>query len=91
MLLKKTIQGIVIVASMILLVYAATEIHYIDQKACTKCGLCISECPEEAIIVVKKDGKEIHTIDQDKCIQCGICIEGCPEEAIKVGTKDSKK
>lgn len=84
MRLKKNVIVLSALISMIFLLYAATTVHYIDQKVCTKCGLCIEECPEEAIIVVEKDGEEVHMIDQEKCTQCGVCIDGCPEEAIFV-------
>ncbi len=85
MVSKKVVWGCIISVCVTALVFAATKkIHYIDQNVCTKCGLCIEECPEEAIMVVEKDGEEVHVIDQEKCTQCGICIEGCPEGAILV-------
>jgi ferredoxin len=86
---KKIVIVLSALISMIFLLYAATAVHYIDQEACTKCGVCIEECPEEAIVVVEKDGEEVHMIDQEKCIQCGVCIEACPEEAILVGDPEN--
>jgi ferredoxin len=44
---------------------------------CTACGICMSECPVEAI----SEG-DIYKIDPDKCTDCGACSEVCPVEAI---------
>lgn len=50
---------------------------------CTACGLCISECPNEAI----SEG-DIYVIDPALCTECvGFfdepqCVEACPVEAI---------
>jgi NADH-quinone oxidoreductase subunit F len=53
---------------------------YIDEKPCTGCGLCLKNCPVDAISGVKK---EPHVIDQDKCIQCGECRNQCKFDAVK--------
>lgn len=41
---------------------------------CTKCGLCIEECPRNAIKI--QDG--LLLIDEKVCIQCLECNEVCP-------------
>ncbi len=67
--------------------------HKINEKECLKCGLCVSKCPEGAIIednVSYSEGLVLHNtrIDPDKCIDCGICEKAddeeyfCPAEAI---------
>ncbi len=48
---------------------------------CTGCGVCLRNCPQEAITGEKK---QLHVIDEDKCIRCGICREVCRFDAIKV-------
>jgi NADH:ubiquinone oxidoreductase subunit F (NADH-binding)/(2Fe-2S) ferredoxin/Pyruvate/2-oxoacid:ferredoxin oxidoreductase delta subunit len=48
---------------------------------CTGCGLCLRNCPEQAISGEKK---QPHVIDADKCVRCGICREVCRFDAIKV-------
>ncbi len=88
---KNIFTGSLFIVSLFFLVFAAIQIHYIDQEICTQCGVCVDECPEEAIVVVEKDGEEIHVIDQEKCTQCGICIDECPEEAIFVGDPENAK
>jgi len=46
---------------------------------CTGCGICLKNCPVDAI---SGERKELHIIDQDKCTKCGICFEKCPFTAI---------
>ncbi|MFC1908185.1 NADH-ubiquinone oxidoreductase-F iron-sulfur binding region domain-containing protein, partial [Chloroflexota bacterium] len=49
--------------------------HYIIPDKCEGCGICLRDCPSEAI----SGGKRmVHVIDQDKCIQCGTCLDVCP-------------
>ncbi len=62
-------------------------IYFIDEKLCIGCRLCVSQCPVNAISMVK--GKAV--IDLEKCISCGLCkngnpstnYKGCPVSAIK--------
>jgi ferredoxin len=65
--------------------------YKIDKKTCLKCGICIDECPEQAIIieemVTEKDGLKLYTvgIDPEKCNDCGVCVSHewwCPAKAI---------
>ena len=44
---------------------------------CTACGVCVEECPVEAIT----EG-DIYKIDADTCTDCGVCVDVCPVEAI---------
>lgn len=48
-------------------------------EACTGCGRCRKECPEEAIT---GERKEPHVIEQSKCVQCGACFEACRFSAV---------
>lgn len=65
--------------------------YRIDENRCVKCGLCITECPDEAI--VGKNPYKVSTslvyesvwIDPDRCTDCGTCVSmeyWCPAEAI---------
>ncbi len=45
---------------------------------CLACGVCMDECPVEAI----SEGEEIFVIDPNECTDCGSCSEVCPNEAI---------
>jgi NADH:ubiquinone oxidoreductase subunit F (NADH-binding)/(2Fe-2S) ferredoxin/NAD-dependent dihydropyrimidine dehydrogenase PreA subunit len=60
----------------------------IDPATCTGCGVCLRECPQDAITGAKK---EPHVIDQSKCIQCRACFEACKFDAILVKSKAAVK
>jgi len=49
-------------------------------EACKGCGICLKNCPVDAISGEKK---EPHLIDQEICTKCGICFEKCPFGAIE--------
>jgi len=50
--------------------------YYILQDKCQGCGICLRNCPVEAIT---GDRRMVHIIDQDKCTKCGTCLSVCPE------------
>lgn len=67
----------------------------ITPDKCTKCGICVDECPVEgkALQFKKLNGdngkgngklnkKEPPVYDYDKCIRCYCCQEMCPYKAI---------
>jgi ferredoxin len=65
--------------------------YKIDTKKCLKCGVCITDCPEKAIVADKKvkepDGLVLYTarIDPKKCTDCKTCVSfewWCPAKAI---------
>lgn len=51
----------------------------IDEARCTGCGVCLSLCPQEAI-VLEAERAEIR---QELCSGCGICASACPQGAIQ--------
>jgi len=56
--------------------------YYILTDKCQGCGICLRECPVEAI----SGGKRmVHVIDQDKCSKCGTCLTVCPARFDAVG------
>ncbi|MFC1941368.1 NADH-quinone oxidoreductase subunit NuoF [Chloroflexota bacterium] len=51
--------------------------YYILPDKCEGCGICLRNCPVEAI----SGGKRmVHIIDQDKCSKCGTCLDVCPDK-----------
>lgn len=49
--------------------------YYILPEKCQGCGICLRDCPVEAI----SGGKRmVHIIDQGKCVKCGSCLDVCP-------------
>ncbi|WP_461207041.1 DUF362 domain-containing protein [Clostridium sp. DL1XJH146] len=47
---------------------------YVINDSCVSCGVCVSECPVDAI----SEGDGIYVIDADNCINCGNCANVCP-------------
>jgi len=62
---------------------AAVEIN---QDLCSRCCVCHSICPYEAINYDREADKV--EIDIQKCQVCGICTSACPVAAIKVAYYD---
>lgn len=57
---------------------------WIKEEDCTGCGICVDECPVDAILM-NIDEAEINMAE---CIRCGICHDVCPQDAIR---HDSEK
>ncbi len=51
----------------------------LNEEKCTKCGMCIKECPS-AVIEMGENGPE--EINAKACLACGHCVAICPNEAI---------
>ena len=47
-------------------------------EECLACGVCMDECPVEAI----SEGDDIFIINPAECTDCGSCSEVCPNDAI---------
>jgi Pyruvate/2-oxoacid:ferredoxin oxidoreductase delta subunit len=53
---------------------------YYASRDCTKCGLCIEQCPVKAIKWV--DGRPFWTLTCESCMKC---MSDCPTKAIETG------
>lgn len=50
----------------------------LDKKTCNGCGICVKECPVEAIKMVEDtEGFLYPVIDEEKCINCNKCKNIC--------------
>ncbi|MCW4011012.1 MAG: hydrogenase iron-sulfur subunit [Candidatus Bathyarchaeota archaeon] len=58
----------------------------INQDLCSRCSVCYSICPFEAITRDTETGKV--EIDNQKCQVCGICYSACPVTAIEMAYYD---
>ncbi len=56
----------------------ANDIPTTDDKKCIKCGICVKECPANAITL------NPLKIDKSKCIGCAKCIGECPTRAFGI-------
>jgi len=53
----------------------------IDANLCSNCGLCVVECPTDALAMI--DGSPV-LYRPEACSYCGVCETVCPEEAISL-------
>lgn len=58
----------------------------INQDLCSRCSVCYSICPFEAITRDDETGQV--EIDNQKCQVCGICYSACPVTAIDIAYYD---
>lgn len=58
-------------------------IRFVDGRAfsCITCGVCMENCPNNAISKNKYEG---YVIDRAKCNGCGICKFNCPTNNINI-------
>jgi len=54
----------------------------VDEGRCSKCGLCVNNCPYKAITL--EPVQRFAVVDEVKCRSCGICAQTCPSQAITV-------
>ena len=59
-----------------------TVVVRVNQDYCSRCSICYSICPYEAIRRDAETGKV--EIDIQKCQVCGICYSACPVFAIEI-------
>ncbi len=53
----------------------------IDADLCSSCGICVVECPTDALAMFD-DTPVLYR--PDACSYCGVCETVCPEEAISL-------
>ncbi len=53
-----------------------------NDAKCTDCGVCVTVCPAQALVVDKETRKVVF--HEDKCIACELCVKICPSHAMEV-------
>ncbi|MFX1511123.1 MAG: hydrogenase iron-sulfur subunit [Promethearchaeota archaeon] len=60
------------------------EIAIVEEEKCTKCEICVTRCPAQAIDLTEK----AVSVDPNSCQGCGLCTSVCPTGAIKLHNLD---
>ncbi len=58
-----------------------------NPENCKACGLCIVNCPKQAISMTDKiniRGYKHIVLNVEKCIGCGICYTVCPDGVFNI-------
>ncbi len=64
-----------------------------EKEKCIACGICVMECPNQAIFLAKEkdeNNKNVPTaykINLAYCLSCGLCVESCPTKCIHFTTE----
>lgn len=53
--------------------------YNIETEKCSGCGVCVKNCPVEAI---QGEKKKTHIINHEICVKCGKCITSCSFDAV---------
>jgi len=54
-----------------------------DEELCSRCGVCVSICAHEALVMEKdEEGNKKVVVDKVKCTGCGVCVAACPSGAM---------
>lgn len=51
-----------------------------DASTCIYCGMCMRNCPAEAISVQR--ASKSWEMNPDACLHCGMCISRCPKKSL---------
>lgn len=66
------------------------KLHWYPE-ACTGCGLCVKDCPAEAIelITIDKAAKRfVFKVHVDRCTSCGQCAYNCRFDCINLDNEE---
>lgn len=59
------------------------NIVMLDPENCSGCGLCVRDCPAQALELIKDSRTEFQLVYYPaRCAYCGQCVESCRNQAI---------
>ena len=61
------------------------EAYFVIPDGCIGCGICVNQCPVDAIVMTEES---IAFIDPELCINCGLCASACPTCTIELLEED---
>lgn len=64
----------------------STSSPFVNRDRCNGCGLCMINCPADAIQLIKEKAE----INEDSCIGCSECVAVCPMKAIEIRWNQDK-
>lgn len=64
-------------------------VPYIKHYECTGCMICVEECPEYALSVIKLSTQDFVAalLHPERCLGCGHCAKSCPVKVITLLTR----
>lgn len=67
--------------------------QYVNTDKCIGCGICTKVCPQENIVLARRDASNASVIAQigDHCTQCLACVHFCPQQAMEIRHKPMPK
>lgn len=66
------------------------RLHW-DPSQCTGCGLCVIDCPANAIeltVLDKKSKQFVLTYHLDRCTFCAQCVESCRHGCLEMSASE---
>lgn len=60
----------------------------IDEELCNGCGICIDQCPYDALKLTSRNVAEVNEV---LCNGCGICAVSCPKDALQIKNFTAKQ
>ena len=52
----------------------------VEPESCYLCGVCVSVCPKDAIVI----RNDAWNFIGEKCVGCAFCVESCPVGALEI-------
>jgi formate hydrogenlyase subunit 6/NADH:ubiquinone oxidoreductase subunit I len=61
-----------------------------DPKKCIGCGICVRNCPSEALelnVIDRKEKRFVMRYRVDRCLFCAQCVISCPRDALAMSSE----